>query len=334
MTIQGPESLMQLMQGVQVSGIFKAAIDLGLYTAMAEGAATVPAIAKAIACPERSTRILLDATAALGLVTKSGAQYALTPVVGQFLVRGKPTYMGDLTQLFGGAMMWNEPQKLAEAVKNDGTTLAEHAETPRHAFWETFARSTAAMAGPAASALDGLLGKWFEGKDKVRVLDVAAGSGLYGFTLASRPNVHLTVLDWPNVLVETKEWARRVGVDSARVRYIEGNLFDVDFQGPYDLVVMSHIYHHFDAATCASLTKKVAAALAPGGRIAVHDFLYDAELKNPMGALFAVTMLLWTRKGETYSVGDYGKWFEAAGLKPAGVHGGAGLPSSFLFADK
>jgi hypothetical protein len=66
----------------------------------------------------------------------------------------------------------------------------------------------------------------------------------------------------------------------------------------------------------------------------VQDFLYDAELKNPMGALFAVTMLMWTRKGETYSVGDYTKWFEAAGLKPAGVYGSAGLPSSFLFANK
>jgi hypothetical protein len=66
----------------------------------------------------------------------------------------------------------------------------------------------------------------------------------------------------------------------------------------------------------------------------VQDFLYDADLKNPMGALFAVTMLMWTRKGGTYSVSDYAKWFEAAGLKPAGVHASAGLPSAFLFADK
>jgi 2-polyprenyl-3-methyl-5-hydroxy-6-metoxy-1,4-benzoquinol methylase len=334
MNVQGPEALMQLMQGVQVSGIFKAAIDLGVYSKIAEGAATAPAIAKAVDCPERSTRILLDAMATLGLVTKSGTSYALTPVTEQFLVRGKPTYMGDLTQIFGSAMLWPATQKLAEAVKNDGTTLPEHAETPRHSFWETFARSTAALAGPAASALDGLLGKWFEGKDKVRVLDVAAGSGLYGFTLASRPNVHLTALDWPNVLVETKEWAKRVHVDPGRVRYIEGNLFEVDFQGPYDLILMSHVYHHFDAATCASLTKKAAGALAPGGRLAVQDFLYDADLKNPMGALFAVTMLMWSRKGETYSADDFTKWFKAAGLTPAGVQASAGLPTSFLFADK
>jgi hypothetical protein len=79
---------------------------------------------------------------------------------------------------------------------------------------------------------------------------------------------------------------------------------------------------------------KVAAALAPGGRVAIHDFLYDAELKNPMGALFSVTMLMWTPKGEAYSAGDYEGWLTKAGLKPAGVHPAAGMPSGFVFADK
>ena len=334
MNIEGPESLMQMMQGVQVSGIFNAAVELGVYTKIAEGAGSVPAIAKGIGCPERSTRILLDAIATLGLLTKTGASYALTPVTEQFLVRGKPTYMGDLIQLFGGAMMWNGTHKLADAVKHGGTVMPEHAETPRHAFWEMFARSTAAMAGPAAAALDGALTPWRAGRAKIRVLDIAAGSGFYGFTMAKHPNVQLTSLDWPNVLDETKQWAKRLEVDPSRVSYIAGNLFEVDFQGPYDLVLMSHIYHHFDAPTCESLTKKVGQALAPGGRVAVHDFLYDPELKNPMGALFAITMLMWSRHGETYSVADYNRWFEAAGLKPAGAHANAGMPSSFLFADK
>lgn len=325
---------MQLMQGVQASGILKAGLQLGVFTKISEGVVTVPAIARAIDCPERGTRILVDAIAALGLLQKNGATYALTPVTEQFLVRGKPTYLGELAQIFTNTMFFTMSDKIAEAVRHDGTILAEHAETPQHSFWEEFARSTAAMAGPAASALDGMLARWFEGREKVRVLDVAAGSGLYGFTLASRPSVHLTVLDWPNVLVETKKWAQRAHVDPARVRYVEGNLFEVDYQGPYDLILLSHVYHHFDAPTCASLTKKVAASLAPGGRVAVQDFLYDAELKNPMGALFALSMLMWTRKGQTYSVEDYTGWFAGAGLKLAGVHPGAGLPTSFLLADK
>ncbi len=210
--------------------------------------------------------------------------------------------MGDLAQIFTSSMFFSASDKVAEAVLHDGAVMAEHAETPGHSFW----RSSHGRRQPwpaSRRALDGLLAPWFAGRDKVRVLDIAAGSGLYGFTLASRPNVHLTSLDWPNVLVETRRWAARAGVDPTRVRYIEGNLFEVDYQGPYDLILLSHVYHHFDAPTCAGLTKRVAASLAPGGRVAVQDFLYDTELKNPMGALFALSMLMWTRKGQTYSVG-------------------------------
>ena len=103
MNVEGPQSLIQMMQGAQVTGIFNAAVELGVCTHIAQGAHTAAAVAKAASCPERSTRILLDAMATLGLVTKKTDSYALTPVTEQFLVRGKPTYMGDLTSVFAGS---------------------------------------------------------------------------------------------------------------------------------------------------------------------------------------------------------------------------------------
>src|SRR6185436_16528815 len=132
---QSPAALMQLMQGVQASGIFLAIVELGVCTKIAEGATTASAVAKAIGCPERSTRILLDAGAALQLITKNGSNYSLPPTSATFLVRGKPTYMGDITQVFNSPMIWNGSFKLADAVKNDGTVMPEHAETPRHGSW-------------------------------------------------------------------------------------------------------------------------------------------------------------------------------------------------------
>jgi 2-polyprenyl-3-methyl-5-hydroxy-6-metoxy-1,4-benzoquinol methylase len=142
---------------------------------------------------------------------------------------------------------------------------------------------------------------------------VAAGSGLYGFTLAKNPKVQVTSLDWPNVLVETRKWAERLGVKNNQ--YIEGNLFEVDWRGPYDVIVMSHIFHHFDRETCERLMKKAAAALAPGGKLAVHDFLADQG-----GELFSLTMLVWTKKGEAYRSDDYRRWYTAAGLAAPTVH--------------
>ena len=328
-----PEPIMHLLQGAQATGIVKAGIDLGIFTQIAAGKTSAAAIATACGTPERSTRLLCTALAGLGVLTKRGDSYANTPAVEQFLVRGKPTYMGEVSNVFAGEMMVNALANLAAAVRNDGSVLPNHAETPKHPFWETFARSTAAIAMPAAQALDGALAGFFAEHKTVRVLDVAAGSGLYGYTLARRPGVEVTFLDWPNVLVETREWGKRLGADMSRVKTIEGNLFDVGFGGPYDLVVMSHIFHHFDPPTCARLMAKAAGALAPRGRLVVHDFFYDEELANPMGALFSMTMLAWT-KGQAYAQSEYETWCRQAGLEVRGAHSSGGMPSTFLFADK
>jgi len=330
----GPQVLMQMIQGAQVTALITTAVELGVFGVVAKGARTCQQIAEGIKAPPRSTEVLLDGLAVLGLLAKKGALYENTPLSEEHLVPGKPMYMGDITGIFGSDIMWNGYRRLTAAVRNDGTVMPEHAETPRHPFWETFARSSASMAFPAAGTLAGLLGPWIGSKPKVRVLDIAAGSGIYGLTLAKSPNVHVTLLDWPNVLVETRKWADRLGVDDSRVEYIEGNLFEADYHGPYDLIVLSHVYHHFDDATCLGLTKKVAATLAPGGRIAINDFVYDAALANPMAALFRTTMLAWTRKGSTYAETDIRRWLAEAGLKGVEFTPSVGMPSTIIIAEK
>jgi cyclopropane fatty-acyl-phospholipid synthase-like methyltransferase len=176
---------------------------------------------------------------------------------------------------------------------------------------------------PAAQALAKLLEGHIAAQKETRVLDVAAGSGLYGFTLAKNPKVRLTSLDWPNVLPEMRKWAERMGVKGNQ--YLEGNLFEIDWRGPYDVIVMSHIFHHFDSDTCERLMKKAAAALAPGGKLAVHDFLADHG-----GELFSITMLVSSKKGEAYRSDDYRRWFAAAGLPAPSLH--AMGPTAWLIA--
>ncbi len=329
----GPAVIFQLLNASQATAVLSSAISLGVFSQLAGDTRDAATVAKGIGCPERSTRILLDAMVVIGVARKQDGKYGLTPLSEAHLVPGKPMYAGDVAGILASPVMWSGLARMAEAVKAGGTVLAEHAETPKHPFWETFAQSSASMAFGASAALEPLIGGWLAGRPSARVLDVAAGSGIYGFSIAqAHPNVQLTSLDWPNVLVETKQWAEKLGVDGKRVRYLEGNLFDVDFQGPYDLILLSHVYHHFDPAVCAALTKKVSAALAPGGRVVVHDFLADSG--NPAGAMFALTMLIWTRKGEVYSAADYGKWLVEAGLRPPTVHHLPGMPTSLVIAEK
>ncbi len=330
----GPMAVMQMLQGAQVTGILNAAIELNVFQKLVEGPLDARGASERIGCPERSTRILLDALSVLGLLAKEGAKYRLTPTASDHLVPGKPMYMGDVRGIFASPVFWAALPRLAEAVKKGGTILDKHAETPANPFWESFAQSSASMAFPGSMALDAVLGTWIESKPKCRVLDIAAGSGIYGFTLAKHPNVELTSLDWPNVLEKTREWAGRLGVDAKRVKYLPGDLFEVDYGGPYDLILLSHVYHHFDAPKCAALTKKVASALAPGGRIAVQDMVYDSALENPGAAMFSMIMLMWTHKGESFALADYTKWFTEAGLSAPEAHVSQGMPSTWLVGGK
>jgi C-methyltransferase len=230
--------------------------------------------------------------------------------------------------------LWNAFGGLTEAVRAGGSVLEQPAETASHPFWETFARSSAALAFPAAAALEGLLGPSVLEAPKVRVLDVAAGSGIYGHTLLRHPNVEVTFLDWPNVLPETRAWGQRLGVDGSRGSYLPGDVFEAQLDGPYDVIVASHLYHHFDPATCLKLTRRLVGALAPGGRLCVHDFVAGPGVENPGATLFSLVMLVWTRAGKAYSQGDYESWMLEAGLSRPTAHPLAGMPTTWLVAQR
>ena len=323
-----------MLQGAQLAAVLSSAIELGVFAALAGGALPLDKIAGRIESPVRSTRILLDALAVVGLLSKDGASYGLGPLAAAHLVPDRPGYVGGMSGIVANQTMWAAMGRLKDAVRAGGSVLDDHGEIPRHPFWEVFAQGSVGMAAAGAAGIEGILHGWIASRPSVRVLDVAAGSGMYGYTLARNPNVQLTTLDWPNVLVHTRKTAERVGVDASRVRYLEGNLFELDWAGPYDVVLLSQIYHHFDPETCLGLTKKAAAALAPGGKVVVHDFIADSALKNPAAAMFSVTMLIWTRHGEAFSLQDYEKWFSQAGLAQPKVHSFEGMPSSVLVAER
>ncbi len=329
-----PTPILQMLQANQVTAVLKTSIDLGVFAALAEAPLTAEAVAAKIACPARSTGILLDGLAVIGLAVRRGATYELAPLARAYLVPGAPTYLGDASNIFAGPMLWEGFGKLAEAVRADGTVMEQHAETPSNVFWETFARSSAALAFPTAAALAERLAPIAAAKKSLRVLDVAAGSGIYGHTMLRLPGVDVTFLDWPNVLVETRAWGDRLGVDQARAHYLPGSVFEADLGGPYDLVIASHLYHHFDPKTCLGLTRRLAGALAPGGRLAVHDFVTGPALENPGATMFSLVMLVWTRQGKAYSTDDYAAWMVEAGLTRPSAHPLPGMPTTWLIAER
>jgi ubiquinone/menaquinone biosynthesis C-methylase UbiE len=330
---EGPLAIFQMLHGAQSTAVLCAAIELGAFAALGDGPLDSGALAERIKCPARSTRILLNALAVLGMVEKKGSTYKLAPLAEQHLVPGRPAYFGDMAGIIGSDVMWTGLSRFADAVRHDGSILERHAETPKHPFWETFARASRPIALAGSAALEELVLEFVRSRKGPRMLDVASGSGIYSYSMVkNHPNLEATLLDWPNVLAESKSWADKLGADPKRVRYLEGDLFSTEFGGPYDLVLMSNIFHHFDRPTCLALARKAAGAVQPGGKLVVQEFLTDDDDRS--GVMFSVTMLAWTRKGEAYGAADYTKWFAEAGFGATTVHRMPGMPTAFLVADR
>jgi len=157
---------------------------------------------------------------------------------------------------------------------------------------------------------------------------------VWGIALAqTSAQVRVTAVDWPAILPVTLRVAKRFGVaDQFEGR--AGDLFEVDFGAGYSIVTMGHILHVLGPKENQTLLKKAFAALAPGGTIAIGEFLVNDERKGPVTSLaFAINMLLYTTNGNVYSFGEIRSWLEEAGFVNARLQPAPG-PSPLVLADK
>jgi SAM-dependent methyltransferase len=235
---------------------------------------------------------LCDYLVVIGFLTKSKDEYNLTPDTAMFLVRSSPAYAGSAARFLAAPVQTENFKNVAAAVRKGGAVEARMFG-PEHPVWVDFARGMAPLMTLAADLIAELLEA--ENAQRGKVLDVAAGHGLYGIAIAKRnSNARVTAVDWPNVLTVAKENA-----ETARVldRYdtIPGSAFDVDFGGGYDVALITNFLHMFDDAANQKLLQKVHAALKPGGRAVALEFVPDDDrVSPPIAASFALTMLVNT----------------------------------------
>jgi ubiquinone/menaquinone biosynthesis C-methylase UbiE len=148
-----------------------------------------------------------------------------------------------------------------------------------------------------------------------KVLDVAAGHGLFGLRVAqANPAATVYGTDWANVLSVAVENAAALGV-SDRYHTIPGSAFDVDLGGGYDLVLVPNFLHHFDTATNTALLAKLRRVMTPGGTIAIVEFVPNEDrVSPPIPASFSLQMLGATEGGEAYTFKDLDAMLAAAGF--------------------
>lgn len=314
-----PALVFETLNAFQRTQALKAGIELELFTAMGEGNATAKAIAERCGASERGIRILCDFLTIAGFLTKQGNTYSLTPDSATFLDKRSPAYMGTVSEFILSSHIRDKFDRLTEAVRRGGSVAEDEAFQPDHPMWVNFARAMQPMMAMPAQLMAQLVDAKHD--QPLRILDIAAGHGLFGLAFARQnPQVQVTAVDWPKVLEVAKENAQAAGV-ADRYHTNPGSAFDVDYGTGYDLVLLTNFLHHFDKATCETLLRKVHGALADGGRAIVLEFVpNDDRITPPQAAVFSIQMLAGTPAGDAYTFAELEEMFDKAGFSRSEMH--------------
>jgi (2Fe-2S) ferredoxin/SAM-dependent methyltransferase len=303
-----PDELMGMIRGYQESRILLTAVELDVFTAIADGASAA-AVAQRCRTDRRATELLLNALVALGVVQLQGECYRNAPVAARFLVANSPD--DARTALRHNLSLWTTWSSLTDAVRIGHVALrAEMRE--RDDDW-TVPFIAAMHRGAAARAPSVVAAVGAEGVK--RMLDVGGGSGAYAIAFAqANPELTAVVLDLPTVLPITEGHIEEAGL-ATRVTTLAGDLRRDDFGKGYDLLLLSSICHMLGPEGNRDLLARAARALAPRGRVVIQDFILEPDRTKPrLAVLFALNMLVGTEAGSTYTEDEYASWLRAAGL--------------------
>jgi 3-hydroxy-5-methyl-1-naphthoate 3-O-methyltransferase len=305
---------MQLAWGYAPPIIIRAAVHYHIFDNLDKSEKTASELADAAGVPLRGVRAIANALVGISLLAKDAkGRYSLTPESAAFLVSGKPSFLGRLIWHTTVQILprWS---KLEEAVEHGEPVGGVNHQEGGVEFFQQFVEDLFPLSYPAAQALAAEL-KLAESASPMSVLDLAAGSGVWSIALAqASPKVAVTAVDWPGVLEVTQRMTARFGV-ADRYTFVAGDLGLADFGRGHNVATLGHILHSEGETRSRELLKKTFGALAPGGTIAIQEFLVDEQrMSNTMGLLFAVNMLVATDDGDTFSFEEIATWLREAGF--------------------
>jgi ubiquinone/menaquinone biosynthesis C-methylase UbiE len=328
-----PELFYETANAFQRTAALKTAIELEIFTVMGEGA-TATEVASRCDASSRGIRILCDYLVAQGFLLKNGDIYKPTPDSQFFLSKSSPAYIGSAIEFIGSTAMRTGYDHLTEAVRKGGTAIPEEGLlAPEHPMWLVFARAMAPLTIMAAQRMAKLIESL--GKSPTRILDIAAGHGMFGITFAKHfPAAQIYGVDWPNVLELAKANAEKAGV-SERYHTIPGSAFQIDFGMDYDLALITNFVHHFDPQTCIRFLKRVFSALVEGGQALTLEMMPNEDRISPrIPACFSLTMLANTPSGDAYTWTELEEMHLDAGFAKCTRHSLEPVIQSVLLAQK
>src|SRR5216110_95712 len=328
-----PERLMELSFAYAPPLIISAGVSNKIFDSLEGDAKTAEQVAAKTGASARALGILMNALVGLGLLKKNRqGKYSLTPESAAFLLSKKP---GTLAGFFGtiAPQLISRWLRLTDILRDGRPVVAVNQETEGTEFFRQLVESIIPMSYPSAQALGDHL-KLAKAKNEIRVLDLAAGSGIWGIALTQKsPRVRVTAVDWAGMIPTTKRVTEKFGARD-RFDFIEGDLLKANFGNRYDIAILGHILHSEGEERSRQLLKKTFGALKSGGTIAVAEWLVNDRRTEPTHSLmFAVQMLVNTEHGDTFSFNEIKSWLEDAGFKKVRKLEAPG-PSPLILATK
>ena len=296
------------------SAALAAAVRLGLFDALAEGALPLEALAAKLGVAPRPLGHLARALVAMGLVERRPEGLALGAEAAEELVSGKPGSLCGLIDLEVENFL--TPRLVLDAVRGDAPSVyggedpwRAHREDPERA--RAFTRAMHSISERPGRAL----AEGFDFSRGGRLLDLGGGSGALAIALARRwPELRCTVVDLPEVCELAREYVAAAGLEG-RVDTLAADFFG-DPLPEADWVLLSQILHDWTPERGAELLRRVRGRLRPGGRVLVHEKLVDDDGGGPLAnALVDLDMLVWT-EGQQYSARSLGELLESCGFEP------------------
>ena len=304
----------KLAYGFMASKSLFAALDLELFGHISAGARDVATLAAATGVPDHRLQTLVAALVSVGVLVRRGDGLANAPATETYLVPGAPAYFGDYYRFQIGGQIYPAMNHLLAGLTGDEAGLAHAAmrgwlADPQRAADFSRAQHAGSM-GPAI-----MLSKYLDLSGATTMLDVAGGTGAYSIVFCKRnPGLAATILDFPTVIDVARPYVEAAGL-GGRIALVGGDARETDWPGDQDVVLMSYLLSAVRGEDIAPLLGRAFAALRPGGRLIVHDFMLDETRSGPSSAaLFFVSYLANDPDTVSFTVGELEPMLQAAGF--------------------
>lgn len=308
--------LQNLSYGHKQSGTFRAAIELGLFTVISEGATRLPDIQKALGLNALNTERIVVACAALDLLEKEDEDYRNAPDVERFLVKGKLTYVGPWL-LFNGYDFerWKD---LASVLKSDEPPkvlgLYESLTDEMFRIYHEATYSVGLGAGM-------LFARDVDMSEHSLLLDLGGGSGAYCIAALQRyPNLRAIVLDFEPVCRIADEFIAQWGLQD-KISTQPGDFTSDPLPPGADMMIMASNLPQYNEAVLTGVLKKAYDALEPGGAFHLVGETLTDDKTGPLGpAMWGMHEALFGSEGRSHSEQEVKGYLTEVGFVDITVH--------------